>query len=125
MTERVILYIEDNFHNRRIVNKVLSSRGFHMIEAEDGEKGLEMVRTLVPPLVLLDITLPGIDGIEVVGQIKASESLRHIPVIAVTASAMRGDKERFLEAGCDDYISKPLQVAELIEIVEKHYPSSR
>ncbi len=125
MIERDILYIEDNFHNRRIVNKVLTSRGFHMLEAEDGEKGLEMVRGLRPPLVLLDITLPGIDGIEVVQHIKADEALRHIPVIAVTASAMRGDRERFLEAGCDDYISKPLQVAELIEIVEKHFPAAR
>lgn len=125
MTERDVLYIEDNFHNRRIVNKVLTSRGFHMLEAEDGEKGLEMVRGLRPPLVLLDITLPGIDGIEVVQHIKADEALRHIPVIAVTASAMRGDRERFLEAGCDDYISKPLQVAELIEIVEKHFPAAR
>lgn len=125
MIERDILYIEDNFHNRRIVNKVLTSRGFHMLEAEDGEKGLEMVRGLRPPLVLLDITLPGIDGIEVVQHIKADEALRHIPVIAVTASAMRGDRERFLEAGCDDYISKPLQVAELIEIVEKHFPADR
>lgn len=124
MSERVVLYIEDNFHNRRIVNKVLSSRGFNVIEAEDGEKGLDMVRAIKPPLVLLDITLPGIDGIEVVKHVKAEQALQHIPVIAVTASAMRGDKERFLDAGCDDYLSKPIQVSELIEMVEKHYPAS-
>jgi two-component system cell cycle response regulator DivK len=123
MTNRFILYIEDNFHNRRIVNKVLSAKGIRVVEAEDGEKGLEMVRSLVPPLVLLDITLPGIDGIEVVKRVKADDALRHIPVIAVTASAMRGDRERFLEAGCDDYLSKPIQVAELAEMVEKHYPA--
>lgn len=123
MSERIVLYIEDNFHNRRIVNKVLTSRGFRVVEAEDGEKGLEMIRAMQPPLVLLDITLPGIDGIEVVKNVKADETLRHIPVIAVTASAMRGDKERFLEAGCDDYLSKPVQVMELAEIVEKHYPA--
>lgn len=123
MTNRFILYIEDNFHNRRIVNKVLSAKGIRVVEAEDGEKGLEMVRDLIPPLVLLDITLPGIDGIEVVKRVKADDTLRHIPVIAVTASAMRGDRERFLEAGCDDYLSKPIQVAELAEMVEKHYPA--
>ncbi len=123
MADRFVLYIEDNFHNRRIVNKVLASKGIRVVEAEDGEKGLDMVRELVPPLVLLDITLPGIDGIEVVKRVKADNTLRHIPVIAVTASAMRGDRERFLEAGCDDYLSKPIQVTELAEMVEKHYPT--
>lgn len=123
MADRFVLYIEDNFHNRRIVNKVLAARNIRVIEAEDGEKGLDMVRELNPPLVLLDITLPGIDGIEVVRRIKADGTLRHIPVIAVTASAMRGDRERFLEAGCDDYLSKPIQVNELAEMVEKHYPA--
>lgn len=122
MSERIVLYIEDNFHNRRIVNKVLASRGFTVVEAEDGEQGLEMVRAMRPPLVLLDITLPGMDGIEVVKNVKSDETVQHIPVIAVTASAMRGDKERFLEAGCDDYLSKPIQVSELIDMVEKHYP---
>jgi two-component system cell cycle response regulator DivK len=122
MNKRVVLYVEDNYHNRRIVNKVLTSRGFQVVEAEDGESGLEMIRSMKPPLILLDITLPGIDGIEVVRQIKVDEALQNIPVIALTASAMRGDRERFLEEGCDDYLSKPIQVMELIEMVEKHYP---
>lgn len=122
MSDRIVLYIEDNFHNRRIVNKVLASRGYKVIEAENGERGLDMIRSIKPPLVLLDITLPGMDGIQVVKLVKADESVRHIPVIAVTASAMRGDRERFLEAGCDDYLSKPLQVMELVEVVGKHYP---
>lgn len=121
MNDRVVLYIEDNFHNRRLVNKILTSRGYSVVEAEDGESGLEKVRTLKPPLILLDITLPKMDGIEVVRQIKSDESVRHIPVIAVTASAMRGDRERFLESGCDDYLSKPIQMVELIEMVDKHY----
>ena len=120
--EKVVLYIEDNFHNRRIVSKTLKSRGYTVIEAEDGISGLDMVRQLRPPLVLLDIGLPGMDGLEVVGHIKADHDLRDIPVIALTASAMRGDRERFLEAGCDDYLSKPIQVIELIKMVENHYP---
>lgn len=122
MSRRVVLYVEDNFHNRRIVNKVLTSRGFHVIEAEDGIRGLELIQELKPPLVLLDITLPGMDGMDVVRHVKSDQTIRHIPIIAVTASAMRGDRERFLNAGCDDYLSKPLQVSELIDIVEKHYP---
>jgi two-component system cell cycle response regulator DivK len=83
-----------------------------------------MVQELKPPLVLLDIGLPGMDGLEVVGRIKADEALREIPVIALTASAMRGDRERFLAAGCDDYLSKPVQAMELINMVGAYYPSN-
>ena len=122
MDQTTILYIEDNFHNRRIVRKILTSRGYNVIEAEDGISGLEMVRELKPPLVLLDIGLPGMDGLEVVGHIKADDELCEIPVIALTASAMRGDRERFLEAGCDDYLSKPIHVIELIKMVQAYHP---
>ncbi len=121
MAEDRILYIEDNFHNRRVVEKILGSRGYQMLEAENGERGLEMVAKYKPRLVLLDITLPGMDGIEVAGHIKANEELRHIPLIALTASAMRGDRERFLAAGCDDYIAKPINAVELIEMVARYY----
>jgi CheY-like chemotaxis protein len=124
MDQKTVLYIEDNFHNRRIVRKILQSRGYSLIEAEDGISGLAMVQELKPPLVLLDIGLPGMDGLEVVGRIKADEALRDIPVIALTASAMRGDKERFLAAGCDDYLSKPIQAMELINMVGAYYPSN-
>ena len=124
MEQKIILYIEDNYHNRRIVRKILQSRGYTLVEAEDGVSGLAMVHELKPPLILLDIGLPGIDGIEVVGRVKADPELRHIPVIALTASAMRGDKERFIEAGCDDYLSKPIQAMELINKVASHYPAS-
>jgi two-component system cell cycle response regulator DivK len=124
MDQKTVLYIEDNFHNRRIVRKILQSRGYSLIEAEDGISGLAMVQELKPPLVLLDIGLPGMDGLEVVGRIKADEALREIPVIALTASAMRGDRERFLAAGCDDYLSKPVQAMELIDMVGAYYPSN-
>ena len=124
MEQKTVLYIEDNFHNRRIVRKILQSRGYSLIEAEDGISGLAMVQELKPPLVLLDIGLPGMDGLEVVGRIKADETLRDIPVIALTASAMRGDRERFLAAGCDDYLSKPVQAMELIKMVGAYYPSN-
>jgi two-component system cell cycle response regulator DivK len=125
MIERkTVLYIEDNPHNRRLVRRTLERRGYDIIEAVDGESGLAMVRELKPPLVLLDIGLPKMDGMEVVGHIKADAELRDIPVIAITASAMRGDRERFLAAGCDDYISKPIQVLELIDKVNQYYPSA-
>ena len=123
MSDKTVLYIEDNFHNRRIVRKILSSKGFELIEAEDGITGIEMLKSLKPPLVLLDISLPGIDGIEVVTRAKADPKIKHIPVIALTASAMAGDKERFLAAGCDDYLSKPVRAMDLINMVESHYPA--
>ncbi len=122
MEQKTVLYIEDNYHNRRIVRKVLQSRGYTMIEAEDGISGLAMVRELKPPLVLLDIGLPGIDGLEVISQIRADDQVRQTPVIALTASAMRGDRERFIAAGCDDYLSKPIEALKLIDKVAEYYP---
>jgi len=124
MEQKTVLYIEDNFHNRRIVRKILQSRGYNVIEAEDGVTGMAMVRELKPPIILLDIGLPGMDGLDLVAQIKEDEELRDIPVVALTASAMRGDRERFLAAGCDDYMSKPIQALELINKVADLYPSS-
>lgn len=121
MNDKIVLYIEDNFHNRRIVRKILGSRGYKVIEAEDGITGFNMIGHLRPPLVLLDIALPGMDGLEVVQRVKADEELKAIPVIALTASAMRGDRERFLEAGCDEYLSKPVRALELIELVDGYF----
>jgi two-component system cell cycle response regulator DivK len=122
MSEKIILCVEDNPQNQLLVNRILASRGYKVVEATDGLAGLDMIRTLKPPLVLLDIDLPKMGGIEVVQQVKADPTLAGIPVIALTASAMQGDKERFLEAGCNDYLSKPIQVQQLIQIVEMYYP---
>lgn len=122
MSERRVLYVEDNYHNRRLVRKILESRGYRVLEAEDGVSGLALIRAERPPLVLMDISLPDMDGLQVVAAMKADAALSGIPVIALTASAMRGDRERFLEAGCDDYLSKPVQAMELVERVDLLYP---
>jgi CheY-like chemotaxis protein len=124
MKQKTVLYIEDNLHNRRLVRKILQSRGYTITEAEDGVTGLEMAGELRPTIILLDIGLPGMDGLEVVGRLKADDQLRDIPVIALTASAMRGDRERFLAAGCDDYLSKPVRALELINKVAAHYAAA-
>ena len=121
MNPKTVLYVEDNFHNRRLVRKILESRGYTLVEAEDGIAGLEMIRRLRPPLVLMDIGLPGMDGLTVTNLVKGEEDLRHIPIIAITASAMAGDRERFLTAGCDDYLSKPIQPIELLAKVDSYF----
>lgn len=123
MMKKTILYIEDNYHNRRLVQKVLKSRGYEVLLAEDGLEGWEMLQNHKPALVLLDISLPGIDGMEVASRIKADATFNGIWVIALTASAMRGDKERFMQAGCNDYLSKPIQVKELLEKVDGFFTS--
>lgn len=123
MHDRTVVYIEDNYHNRRLVRKILEASGYAVVEAEDGSSGLALVRELRPPLVLLDIGLPDIDGLEVVRQIRADAAVAGIPVIAISASAMRGDRELFLAAGCDDYLAKPIKVAELLHLVETHWPA--
>lgn len=120
MKSNRIVYIEDNYHNRRIVRKILTAKGYELNEAEDGRSGLRTVMDIHPDLVLLDISLPGMDGIEVVGRLKADPTLKSIPVVALTASAMVGDRERFLAAGCDDYLSKPVRAADLLEKVRAY-----
>jgi two-component system cell cycle response regulator DivK len=121
MPEKHILHIEDNFHNRRIVRKILEKQGYQLHEAADGVIGYNMIREMCPPLVLLDISLPGMDGIEIAQKVKADDDLKHIILIAVTASAMQGDRERFLAAGCDDYLSKPFRSIDLVDLVNQYY----
>ncbi|MBN1248035.1 MAG: response regulator [Anaerolineae bacterium] len=117
--KRTVLYIEDQYHNRRLVEKVLTARGYEVLLAEDGVVGWEMVQTHRPALLLLDIALPGgLDGLAVAARVKGDATLRDIWIIAVTASAMTGDRERFLHNGCDDYLSKPLQMRELLAKVD-------
>ena len=115
-----ILYVEDNFQNKRLVRKILTSRGYDVLEADDGLTGVEMAREQLPDLILMDISLPGIDGVEATQRLKAFRETADIPVIALTANAMRGDRERFISAGCDDYLPKPISTAELFAMIKKH-----
>lgn len=115
-----ILYVEDNFQNKRLVKKILAARGYEVLEADDGLTGVEMAREQRPDLILMDISLPGIDGVEATQRIKAYPETSQIPVIALTANAMRGDRERFIAAGCDDYLPKPISTTELLEMVQKY-----
>jgi two-component system cell cycle response regulator DivK len=115
-----ILYIEDNYQNRRLVKRLLKSKGYEVIEAEDGLQGIAIAAREMPALILMDINLPGIDGMEATSRLKSSPDLAHIPIVAVTAAAMRGDRERIIAAGCDDYLQKPIDNDELVNTVRRY-----
>ena len=105
-----ILYIEDNPGNRMLVQRILLVEDFVIVEAEDGRTGIEYALREKPDLILMDMNLPEIDGYELTKQIRAIPELKDIPIIAMTANVMMGDKEKTLEAGCDGYIPKPIDV---------------
>ena len=108
-----ILYIEDNHQNMRLVRKILEHQGYTVIEATDGLTGISMSLEQQPDLILMDVNLPDIDGLEATRRIKLQTN--HIPIIALTANAMFGDEQRCLAAGCDGYISKPVSKALLLD----------
>ncbi|HXS97583.1 MAG TPA: response regulator [Candidatus Limnocylindrales bacterium] len=113
-----ILVVEDNEPNRDMLTRRLARKGFETVVAVDGRQGVDIARDAQPDLVLMDMSLPVLDGWEATRRIKAAPETRHIPVIALTAHAMAGDKERALEAGCDDYDTKPVEFSGLLEKIE-------
>jgi two-component system cell cycle response regulator DivK len=113
-----ILLVEDNEMNRDMLSRRLQRKGYSVVTAEDGEKGLLLARSETPDLILMDINLPVMSGWEVTRLLKADGSTRHIPIIALTAHAWVTDREKALEAGCDDYDTKPVEFARLSEKIE-------
>ena len=110
MSGERILYIEDNFENRILVKRVLEVEGYVVLEADDGPAGMRVAQQEVPDLILMDINLPDIDGYEVTAKLRQMPSLARVPIVALTANVLKGDRERSLEAGCDGYIQKPIDV---------------
>ena len=119
MAGELILIVEDNEKNRRLVRDVLQFKGYQTIESETGEEGVELARSRQPALVLMDIQLPGIDGITALKQLRDDPSTRAIRVMAVTASAMTQDRQTILAAGFDGYQSKPINVKTFLEAVQE------
>jgi CheY-like chemotaxis protein len=115
-----ILVVEDNPDNRILITDVLTSLNYEVLVAVDGEEGVKKANAEVPDLILMDLSLPQMDGWAATGQIKSNPQLEHIPIIALTAHAMVGDRERALEAGCDDYVSKPIDLRELAGKLAKY-----
>jgi CheY-like chemotaxis protein len=117
-----ILYVEDNEDNVYVVKTRLTRAGFTVLVAGDGAQGVTMATAERPDLILMDLSLPVIDGWEATRRLKAAPETRHIPVIALTAHAMTGDRERALEAGCDDFDTKPVEVARLLDKIRALLP---
>lgn len=114
-----ILVVEDNPDNRTLISDVLLSLGYEVVEAIDGVEGVEKATQEKPDLILMDLSLPHKDGWAATREIKANATLSAIPIIALTAHAMVGDRERALEAGCDDYVSKPIDLRDLANKLER------
>lgn len=110
-----VLLVEDNEMNRDMLSRRLTRRGFDIVVAEDGIEGVRLASEAQPDLILLDMSLPGLDGWEVARRLKADAATRAIPIIALTAHAMAGDRERALQAGCDDYDTKPVELPRLLD----------
>ena len=117
MAGELILIVEDNEKNRRLERDVLQFHGYRILEAENAEDGIRMAQESVPQLILMDIQLPGMNGIEALGRLRADPTTRAIPIMAVTASAMTQDRQKIMAAGFDGYQSKPINVKEFVAAV--------
>jgi two-component system cell cycle response regulator DivK len=107
---RTILYVEDNLENRVLIQRILEAEGYAFLGASNASEGLNLARTHLPNLILVDINMPEVDGLTMTRELKADERFANVPIIAITANVMRGDRERTLKAGCDGYIQKPIDV---------------
>jgi two-component system, cell cycle response regulator DivK len=113
-----ILLVEDNELNRDMLSRRLGRKGYDVVIAVDGKEGVELAQSSNPDIILMDMSLPVMDGWQATRYLKDDEQMRHIPVIALTAHAMRGDEERCLQAGCDDYDTKPIDFPRLLQKIE-------
>ena len=114
-----ILYVEDNPDNRMLVKRILTAENYKLLEATNAVQAINLLETTTPDLILMDINMPDMDGYTLTTRIRSMPGLERVPILALTANVMRGDKEKTLEAGCDGYIQKPLDVDQLIKEIEK------
>jgi two-component system cell cycle response regulator DivK len=124
MSDKKILVVEDNPMNLELVSDILEANGYQVIQAQEGRQALEMARAERPGLILMDIQLPEMDGLEVTRLLKSDPDTSGIVVVAITAHAMRGDEERVREAGCSGYIAKPINTRDFVNVIESHMESA-
>ncbi len=120
MPDKTILLVEDDFMNMRLAQHVLEAEGYSVVKATTGWEALNQIKTGLPDLILMDIQLPDIDGMTLARIIRANEAARETVILAMTAFAMKGDREKILKTGCNDYISKPINVENFISTVRKY-----
>ncbi len=118
--QKTVLIVEDNELNMKLFRDLLEAHGIATIETRNGMEVLEIARTKKPDLILMDIQLPEVSGLDVTKWLKSDEALKSIPVIAVTAFAMKGDEEKIRQGGCEDYISKPISVSRFVEVIQTY-----
>ncbi len=109
-SSKTILHIEDNLDNRVLVRRLLVSEGYNVIEAENAFKALQVIASHCPDLILMDINMPDMDGYTLTAKIKKMPDIRRVPIVAITANVMKGDREKTMDAGCDGYIEKPIDI---------------
>ncbi|MBI1215867.1 MAG: response regulator [Alphaproteobacteria bacterium] len=119
MTKKVLI-VEDNELNMKLFDDLLGAHGYDTVKTRDGTQVLDIAREHMPDLIIMDIQLPEVSGLEVTQWLKNDEALKNIPVVAVTAFAMKGDEEKIRQGGCEDYISKPISILDFMEVVQKH-----
>ena len=115
--KKTILVVDDEPRNLKLARDVLEMSGYEVIEAENGKIGIEMAKSQKPDLILMDIMMPVMGGVEATGILKADSTTQNIPILALSSQAMKGDKERIIGCGCDDYLAKPFNIHELQEII--------
>lgn len=115
-----IFIVEDNELNMKLFNDLLEAHGYETVTTRDGTKALGMAKDSMPDLILMDIQLPEVSGLDITRMIKAEDDLKDIPIIAVTAFAMKGDEDKIRECGCNGYISKPISIGSFIETIQSH-----
>jgi len=120
-----ILYVEDNPDNRTLVRRILLSEDYKLLEATTAQEALDIVQTTRPDLILMDINMPDMDGYALTARIKKMPNFERVPILALTANVMRGDREKTLEAGCDGYIQKPIDIDQLVKEIERFLLRSR
>ena len=124
MSERTILYIEDNEYNRKIVRQLLGRTSYQLVEAVDGESGVALAQKLVPQLILMDVQLPKMSGLDATRTLKADPRTSDIPIIVITSFALSGDREKAAVAGADNYLAKPYSPRELLALVRQYLPET-
>ncbi len=115
-----VLIVEDNELNMKLFHDLLEAHGIDTMQTREGKRAFDIAKEYLPDLIIMDIQLPEISGLEITKQLKQDDDLKSVPVIAVTAFAMKGDEQKIREGGCEDYISKPISVSSFIEVVKKH-----